>query len=95
MSTTTDQPTRTYRRRAAEIEAVQVTRDNLDVLAAWVRDRFRFPVEVIRVDGGVPHLVIGGMTPFPGDWLLATEGDLRCRRNSDFQRNFEVVEVTE
>lgn len=81
----------TYRLKPVVVEAMQITGQNIEEVAAWCGGRavyeYNLPVVVVPTDGNA-HAT-------PGDWIVKQDGATRRCKADAFEAAYELVEATD
>lgn len=83
-----------YVRKPFEIEAVQVTTENMTEVEAWCKG------EIIAADDSAPFIKVKVFKPmgerqtqaYAGDWVLFFNGGFKVYLDSSFTRSFDKVD---
>jgi hypothetical protein len=82
-----------YKRKPFEVEAVQVTEDNLEDVADWCDGEVRYTASrtpFVKVNVQRP-LSTGQTRAFAGDWVLYAGRGFKVYTTRAFESNFEPV----
>ena len=84
-----------FARKPFEVEAVQVTTDNLEEVATWCKGELTTEGDTKFIKVDVANFINERQTKaFVGDWVLYASNGYKVYTNKAFKKNFELVPGT-